>query len=170
MPNVSRLLVENVQPARGRQGWHGGPTPLGAVRGVRAEQAGWRPGPRRKSIWELTLHIAYWEYAVRRRLLAGRAGAAPERFGRSPANWPRMPNPPTERAWAADRALLRAEHERLVDAIAGVPIAKLDTRPPGSRRWTYGELIVGIAQHDAYHAAQVQLMKRLWRERRTLRT
>ena len=28
------------------------------------------------------------------------------------------------------------------------------------------ELIVGIAQHDAYHAGQIQLMKRLWSERR----
>jgi len=25
-----------------------------------------------------------------------------------------------------------------------------------------GELIVGIAQHDAYHTGQIQLVKRLW--------
>jgi len=40
-------------------------------------------------------------------------------------------------------------------------------RPAGATKWTYGELILGIAQHDAYHAGQIQLMKRLWSERRT---
>jgi uncharacterized damage-inducible protein DinB len=56
----------------------------------------------------------------------------------------------------------------LLDAIASVPVAHLDRRPPGARKWTSGELIVGIAQHDAYHTGQIQLMKRLWRERKRL--
>ena len=169
MPNISRLLIENVQPPRGRQGWHGGPTSSGALRGVDEVQARWRPGANRRSIWELTLHIAYWTYAVRRRLLAGRDRSAPSRFGRSPANWPRLPEPADAAAWAADVALLRLERERLVEACASVPVSALDDRPPGSRRWTYGELIVGIAQHDAYHTGQLQLVKRLWQERRTTR-
>ena len=38
--------------APGRRSWHGGPTPVGAVRGVSAVQAAWRPTPRRKSVWE----------------------------------------------------------------------------------------------------------------------
>ena len=41
--------------------------------------------------------------------------------------------------------------------------------PPASKRWTYGELIVGIAMHDAYHTGQIQLVKRLWQERRSRR-
>ena len=59
------LLVHAIQPAAG-QAWHGGPTPVGALRGVGAAEAWWRPAPRRKSIWMLTLHIAYWKYAIRR--------------------------------------------------------------------------------------------------------
>jgi uncharacterized damage-inducible protein DinB len=158
---VMRLLVETIQPARGRRGWHGGPNPLGALRGVSAEEAAWKPGPRRHSIWELALHIAYWKYAVRRRL-GGGDGA---RFPRSPANWPRVPAVMDEKAWAADRALLRVEHVRLLDAVAAVPAGALGTRPAGARRWTRGELITGIALHDTYHAGQIQLMKRLWQER-----
>jgi uncharacterized damage-inducible protein DinB len=57
------------------------------------------------------------------------------------------------------------EHARLVRAAAGVTPRMLGRRPPGSRHWTYGELILGIAVHDAYHTGQIQLMKRLWRER-----
>ena len=62
-------------------------------------------------------------------------------------------------------ALLRVEHERLVEAVLRVDPQRLGRRPPGSKRWTYGELLVGIALHDAYHTGQVQLLKRLWLER-----
>jgi uncharacterized damage-inducible protein DinB len=155
------LLVEAIQPRSGRQGWHGGPTPIGAVRGVTAEQARWKPAPRRKSIWVLTLHIAYWKYAVRRLLDGSERGAFPRR----PSNWPELPEQADERSWAADVALLRAEHERLVQAASAVDPTLLSRRPPTSRRWTYGELMVGVAMHDAYHTGQIQLLKRLWQER-----
>ena len=155
------LLAEAIQPRPGRRGWHGGPTPLGALRGVTAEQAAWRPGPRRKSIWALALHIAYWDYAVRR-LLEGSARGA---FPRAPANWPASPTRAEPRSWAADVALLQEEHERLADVVRRVDSARLGRRPAGSRQWTYGELLVGIAMHDAYHTGQIQLLKRLWQER-----
>lgn len=155
------LLAEAIQPRSGRRGWHGGPTPVGALRGVTAEQARWSPGPRRKSIWVLTLHIAYWKYAVRRVLEGGPRGT----FPRGPSNWPTQPVPADDRSWAADVALLRAEHERLVAAVLAVDPDSLSRRPPGSREWTYGELLLGIAMHDAYHTGQIQLIKRLWQER-----
>ena len=109
----------------------------------------------------LALHIAYWKYAVRRLLDGSQRGAFPRR----PANWPELPKTPDERSWAADVALLRVEHERLVQAATALEPALLSRRPPTSRRWTYGELVVGIARHDAYHTGQIQLLKRLWRER-----
>lgn len=158
------LLRWNLQPPAGRRNWHGGPSPLGALRGVGAAEAAWRPAPRRKTIWELALHIAYWKYTVRRHL----ADAAVSRFPRSPANFPAMPEPADERAWARDVALLRDEHERLVRAVQTLPAARLADRPAARRRWTYGELVLGIAAHDAYHTGQIQLLKRLWQERRSL--
>ena len=155
------LLAEAIQPRSGRRGWHGGPTPPGALRGVTAEQAAWRPGPGRKSIWGLALHIAYWDYAVRRLL----DGSARGEFPRAPSNWPAPPERPDQRAWAADVALLRAEHDRLVEAALRVDPERLGRRPPGSKQWTYGELLTGIAMHDAYHTGQIQLVKRLWLKR-----
>ena len=91
-----------------------------------------------------------------------------ERAGRVPSgasNWPAPPDRPDRQAWTADVALLRAEHERLVEAVREVDLGVLGRRPPGSKRWTYGELLVGIAMHDAYHTGQIQLLKRLWLER-----
>lgn len=159
MPDrIATLLLENVQPRAGRGSWHGGPTAIGSLRGVTVEQGSWTPAPGRKSIWQLALHIAYWKYAVRRRL----EGGSEARFPRAPANWPRVPRPADADAWARDVALLKQQHERLVATIAAVPPNKYDVRLPGGKRWTKGELILGIAQHDAYHTGQIQLLKRLW--------
>lgn len=158
------LLLWNLQPQPGRKNWHGGPSPVGALRGVEAEQAAWRPTPRRKSIWELALHIAYWKYTVRRHLQPGEH----PRFPRSPANFPRVPEPADEQAWAGDVALLRREHEQLVAAVRAFPGGRLGAIPPGGKRWTYGEMVLGIAAHDAYHTGQIQLLKRLWQERALL--
>src|SRR6266540_296728 len=130
MARLNRDLLEwNLQPQAGRRSWHGGPTPVGALRGVSAEQARWAPTPKRKSIWQLTLDVAEWE---------------------------------------RDVALLKAEHQRLVQALRRVRDWPLDQIPPGGRRWTYGELLLGIAAHDAYHTGQIQLLKRLWQERASL--
>src|SRR3954451_23278396 len=96
------LLLWNLQPPPGRRNWHGGPSPVGALRGVTADQAAWHPTPRRKSVWELSLHIAYWKYAVRRNLVEEEV----PRFPRKPANFPAQPEEPDEAAWARDVALL----------------------------------------------------------------
>jgi len=160
-----QLLLWNLQPAPGRRNWHGGPSPVGALRGVTAAQAAWRPTPRRKSVWELALHIAYWKYTVRRRLADGPQA----RFPRSPANFPAQPDPAYTAGWARDLALLKSEHERLVEVVRGLSETSLGDIPPGGRRWTYGELVLGIAAHDAYHTGQIQLLKRLWQERALLR-
>lgn len=160
MDRTLALIARTLQPPRG-SAWHGGPTPVGALRGVRARAAGRRPLRRRHTIWELALHIAYWKYAVRRRLLRGMGRDESSRFPRSPANWPAMPRRATEAAWAVDRALLAQEHRRLLAVIERFPAALLDRRAAGRKRWTYGDLILGITVHDAYHAGQIQLLKRI---------
>ena len=158
--SLVQLLADTIQPPPRRLSWHGGPTPVGALRNVDAAAARWRPHPARHSIWELALHIAYWKYAVRRRL----SGGTGPRFPRAPANWPAMPAPADDAAWAADVALLRTEHGLLVRTVMAVPLARLGDRPAGARKWTYAELITGIAQHDTYHTGQIQLMKRLYED------
>jgi hypothetical protein len=155
------LIARTIEPPSGRA-WHGGVTPIGALRGVTAAQARWVPAPKRHSIWALTLHIAYWKYAVRRHLERDDI----PRFPRSPANWPALPATPDEAAWRADRALLADEHRRFTSALAGFDPALLNRRPRTAKKWTYGELIIGILAHDAYHTGQIQLLKRLWSGRR----
>jgi hypothetical protein len=158
------LLLWNLQPPAGRRSWHGGPTPAGALRGVTAAQASWRPTPRRKSVGELALHIAYWKYTVRRHL----ADEAVPRFPRGPSNFPALPDRLDEAAWTSDVALLRQEHAALVQAMRRLSPRRLGDVPVRGKRWTFGELALGIAAHDAYHTGQIQLIKRLWQERAQL--
>jgi uncharacterized damage-inducible protein DinB len=159
------LIAHIIAPPNG-QAWHGGPTPIGALRGVSAELAHRRPLPGRHSIWELALHIAYWKYAVRRRLL--RRDDLP-RFPRSPANWPAPPVRPDPRRWTEDRAILADEHRALAGVIEHFPPSLLAQPVSTKRRWTYGEMIVGVLVHDAYHTGQIQLLKRLLGPRRAPR-
>jgi hypothetical protein len=149
------LLLEILDQAFNRKGWHG-TTLRGALRGMSPPEALWRPGPGRHNIWELTIHAAYWKYAVRRRI-AGQAGLS---FERSPSNWPDIPDPADLKAWKGDIALLEAEHAKLRQAVARLGAADLERRSPKGV-WTFAEEIHGVAAHDLYHTGQIQLIKRL---------
>jgi uncharacterized damage-inducible protein DinB len=149
------LLQEMLDHAFRGRGWHG-TTLAGALRGVTPAQALWRPARGRHNIWELVLHTAYWKYAVRRRLMDEPAGG----FPRSPSNWPAAPARPSTTQWRADRQLLRATHDQLLEAVRNFPTRRLSEQAPGGH-WRYGELIHGVAGHDLYHTGQIQLIKRL---------
>ena len=149
------LLLEILDQAFDRKGWHG-TTLRGALRGMTASDALWRPGPGRHNIWELTVHAAYWKYAVRRRL----AGDAMGSFDRKPSNWPAVPQSADARMWKADIRLLEQEHQRLRETIRTLPPRKLQARSPQGV-WTNAEEIHGVAAHDLYHTGQIQLIKKL---------
>jgi hypothetical protein len=151
------LLIHILDEAFDRAGWHG-PTLSNALRGVTAADAAWRPRPDRHSVWGLALHAAYWKYVVRRRL----TGASRGSFPRKPSNFPAPPERPDDSAWAEDLTLLRGEHQRLREAVAAFPPSALDQKPAKSK-WTNAAHIYGVAAHDAYHAGQIQLLKRLRR-------
>lgn len=148
MPTIRAILTAAVEEAYDRKAWHG-PTLRGALRGLNANQAFWRPADGRHNIWELVLHCAYWKYVVRRRLLGDRA----TKFPRAGQNFLPSPELPTEAAWRDDLVLLGETHRGLLDALASLPNAALEKK---------ARTIYGIAAHDAYHTGQIQLLKRLY--------
>jgi uncharacterized damage-inducible protein DinB len=156
----SRLnaVLELLHPLPGRKLWHGGATALGALRGVSWQEAVWKPAPDRHSIWELALHIAYWEYAVRRRLTGERRG----QFPRSPSNWPALPEKPSTESWKEDRELVRDVHESLMTVVRSFDPADFDETAGKGEGYTFGDLLFGAVLHDTYHAGQIQIMKRLY--------
>jgi hypothetical protein len=57
MSEVS-LLLRMLDESYEKSAWQG-PNLRGALRGVRAQAAAWRPAPGRHNIWELAIHPAY---------------------------------------------------------------------------------------------------------------
>jgi hypothetical protein len=149
------LLLEILDQAFDRRGWHG-TTLRGSLRGISHERALWRPAPGRHNIWELTVHAAYWKYAVRRRLVGDATGS----FARKPSNWPLVPDDADGKAWKQDIRLLESEHRLLRDTVRTLPSARLVERSPQGV-WTNAEEIHGVAAHDLYHTGQIQLIKKL---------
>jgi uncharacterized damage-inducible protein DinB len=155
--NATELLLSLVDEAFDRRAWHG--TNLrGSIRGLDAATAALRPARGRHNIWELTVHTAYWKYAVRRRLTGEKRGS----FVLPGSNYFARPGPdgPGEAAWRKDVALLVSEHRKLRRAIAAIRPADLGRTARGHKT-TNLTLIRGIACHDVYHAGQIQLLKRL---------
>lgn len=152
------FILQTLEPPAGKGLWYGGPTVTGSLRGVSVKQALWKPSKKRHSIWELALHIAYWNYAVRMKLIDGQAGS----FPRSPSNWPKVENSAVEKQWNEDKKLVAEEQKLLVEAIRNFDAKKLDRRVPKSTKWTYADLLMGAVTHNTYHTGQIVLMKRLY--------
>ena len=155
------MLLDSLDEAFDKKSWHG-PNLRGAIRGVTAVQAAWRPAGDRHNIWELTLHAAYWKYVVRRKLLREKRGSfvlAGSNFFERPESGPAAADTApaeaaaTETAWKRDIAILEAEHRKLRDTIAQLPV----------RAFTPAacHLIRGAAAHDLYHAGQIRLLRRM---------
>lgn len=153
------VLLHVLDEAFGRRAWHG--TGLrGALRGVTARQADWRPARGRHNIREVAMHAAYWDYRVRNRLL-GRKG---EGFPLRGDNWHDLPAP-TEKQWRSERELLDRAHRELRKTVERFPPELLSRRLPGSQGRTAFREIAGIALHDVYHTGQIQLLKALRKKR-----
>lgn len=144
------ILLALLDEAFSRKTWHG-PNLSQSLKGVTTRQAAWRPAPGRHNIWEVTLHAAYWKYAVRRRIEGGKHGS----FVLQGSNFFARPEKgkTTEAAWRSDKAILKNEHRAMVRAIRKLlktPAAKKHLR-----------MLYGVAFHDVYHAGQIRLLRRL---------
>jgi hypothetical protein len=147
---ATELILALLDEGYERKTWHG-PNLRQAIRGLSPQQAAWRPGPGRHNIWEMTLHAAYWKYAVRRRLEGGTRGS----FVLKGSNFFTRPEEHklTGAAWLADKELLDREHKQMRTAVQNIlrsPCA------PSLVRQLYG-----VAFHDVYHAGQIRLLRRL---------
>ena len=152
-------LIDQFKRAHDGDAWHGSPIKE-ILKGVTAEQAAKRPPNGAHSIWELVLHATGWRNEVARRATGAPAGE-PEH-----GDWPEVGDATPER-WKAALAALDASHAHLVEVVRGMTDAKLlqPTNDPRNRETgtgvSYYELLHGIVQHDAYHAGQIAILKRV---------
>jgi len=149
------LILRALDPKE--KSWSGAPSPFGVLRTVPVEMAVRKIRGLKHSIWALALHIAYWEYAVRRMLERRPKGG----FPRSPSNWPATPEVATDEAWKADRHLVKQEREALLAAIRALDAKRLSEPVSARSSYSTADVLSGIIEHSAYHSGQIALLKRV---------
>ena len=156
-----KQLLALIEEGFQKPAWHG-PNLRSALRGVRAEEAAWRPSKGRHNIWEITVHAAYWKYTVTRRLTGNRKHDFPEKgrnwFVRGGAG---LAKSEAAKLWRGDLELLTRTHKELCSAIEGLEPVDL-MRPMQGSHQTAIRNIMGIAMHDVYHAGQIQVLRKLY--------
>jgi uncharacterized damage-inducible protein DinB len=152
-----KLLLDGIDEAYEKKAWHGSNL-RGAIRGLSAKEAAWRPRNHRHNIWEIIVHCAYWKYIIRRRITGEKRGSFPLQG----SNWFKRPLVRSQAAWEQDVRLLDEMHRLMVNALAKLKSSDLKKSPNGSK-FNNRAIIFGISAHDLYHAGQIQLIKRLQR-------
>ena len=150
MGEIDRIRDQMRRALEG-QAWHG-PSLIELLSGVDAARAAARPLAGAHSIWEITLHVAAWKDAARRRI----EGEAAELLGED--DWPPVRDA-SEQGWQATLERLERTHQALDRAAAGLDDARLLGPVPG-REYSIYFLLHGVLQHDLYHAGQIAILKK----------
>ena len=147
-------LLESLKQAYDQSTWHG-PNLCEALSGITLLQVLWRPAPERHNIWELVLHCAFWKHVVIRWL---EGYGDEEGFLRRPKDFPALPEA-TEANWQADVELLKVTHETLLERVRAFDKARLGKVIEAGNERSFADLILGVANHDIYHAGQIRLLR-----------
>lgn len=137
--------------------WYG-PALEALLGDLSAEEAAQKPLRGQHSIWELVLHLRAWRSFVAERLQAHHGFDIPLD---SVADWPAVPHP-SAAAWTDAQAGLRREGARL-QALLADATTDLLVEDVFGKSYPYHTMLMGLAQHDAYHAGQIALLKRTLR-------
>lgn len=152
IPSERSNLADQLERSFRGGAWHG-PSLLEILGGLEASTASWRFAPGLNTILETVEHLAFWFADTAGRLEGGMPD--PNRQDRS---WGRS-HEDAQADWATALAALESAHRALREAILGLSEDALGSVPPGSES-DARSLILGTLQHSAYHAAQIQLLRR----------
>lgn len=144
----TRILGEGY----GTGAWYGSDL-RAAITDVPPAQAFARPAKGRHNIAEVVLHHAYWVGQIESKL----TGAAPDSFPLVGEDWFEL-NDESRLTWTAIVTLVDAAHQRLSRAVSEVAGGARTSPLPETEQF---DVILGITGHAAYHAGQIQLLKKL---------
>ena len=147
-------LADQIRRAFEGDAWHGDSV-LELLADVDAKTAAAHPIKKAHSIWELILHIAAWDDAVRRST-GGKAVRLSTKQNFPPAT------DTSQAAWREAVDYLKHTHDALVKAVAAFPDSQLQEQVPGktAKYYNFFYMFSGIVQHELYHAGQIALLKK----------
>jgi hypothetical protein len=144
----NRILDEGYGPGA----WYGSDL-RAALAEVQPTLAFTRPASGRHNIAEVALHHAYWAGQIESKL----TGAPPATFPLVGEDWFDLDDE-SRLTWTAITSLVEASHQRLSRAVGEIASGARTSPLPEAERF---DLVIGITGHAAYHAGQIQLIKKL---------
>lgn len=149
-----RTLPTHIERAFTGPAWHAEALDT-LLRDLAAEEAARRPAPGLHTIAELAGHIGVWLDVVRRRLAGDDVTpGAEENFAPLDTR--------TDEAWRAAVRQLGDRHLALARAAAALSDEQLRATLPG-RDLTAEAMLLGIAEHTAWHGGQIAMLRRMVR-------
>jgi len=127
------------------------------VQGIPVAVRGKRPRGLPHSPWEILEHlrIAQWDILEYARNPAHVSPAWPTGY------WPTVPEPPNARAWARSVAAFLADLRSVQDLVADPKTDLLAPIPHGQDGHTVLREALLVADHNAYHGAELVTVRRL---------
>jgi uncharacterized damage-inducible protein DinB len=147
-----RRLKSQLRRAFEGVAWHG-PSLMELLADVAAERAAAKPIAGAHSIWEIVLHIAFWEDLSRQR------AEGDDTQNQAEDGWFTVTDS-SEEAWQEALKKLKSTNEALRETIAKLDDAQLDDIVAGQPYSIYF-MLHGCIQHDLYHAGQIALLKKM---------
>lgn len=152
-------LARSFEASVGGDPWYGASAGQ-VLAGVDASMAGARAAPGTHTIWEILLHATGWMTEVRRRLEGDEPSLPPG------GDWPAVTAVGSD-GWSSAIMGFRQAQEDLCRAIRELPAARLEEMigderiPELGTGVTCRAMLIGLLQHNAYHLAQISLLRRL---------
>ena len=105
------------------------------------------------SVWGIVLHLLNWKQYLADAL---DAPGLPD-YPYPKANWPAVPENPTQEAWEEMLSVIENVHNAYVAALRALPPDKLGEK---YEAWgcSWAEAIAWMTTHDTYHIAQIRNM------------
>lgn len=144
-------LEEQVRLVLEGEAWHG-PAILETLTGISADAAAAHPISGAHSIWEIVLHLAATYRLVLQRIQGHSVNLSAEQ------DWPAVPAPDAQR-WREAIEELRMLNGEVRRAMLAFAEDRLDQVLAAGHSSAYIHF-AGLAQHDAYHAGQISLLRK----------
>ncbi len=145
---LPRILDEGYGPGA----WYGSDL-RAAIADVKHTHAFTRPAKGRHNIAEVALHHAYWAGQIESKL----SGAPAAAFPLAGEDWFEL-NGDEQMSWSAIVTLVETAHQRLSRTVSEIAGGKRSSPLSEAERF---DLVIGITGHAAYHAGQIQLVKKM---------
>ena len=127
-----------------------------AIDGVNVEQAAWKPSDSVNCIWESLSHLTYYNNAYLQRFKGDdyeyEVSSNDETFSTGEF---------AEEDWQADIARFDSVMTEWLATLELADEAKLEELVPNKDDTTWAELVGLISTHNAYHAGQILLLRKL---------